>query len=88
MTAAARISSRMGILDESDVLRLTGVIEKAGLPTKIPDLNREDIIAAMKHDKKVRQDKLRFVLLKSIGNAFITDKVSPSLVEEVLAERE
>ena len=38
----------------------------------------------MKHDKKVQQDKLRFVLLKSIGHAFITDEVSPSLVEEVL----
>jgi 3-dehydroquinate synthase len=84
MLAAARISSRMGILDKSDEIRLTNMITKAGLPTKIPNLNTEDIISAMKHDKKVLQDKTRFVLLKSIGNAFITDEVSPSLVEEVL----
>jgi 3-dehydroquinate synthase len=87
MTAAARISSRMGMLDESDVIRLTSVIEKAGLPTEMPDLPMEDVIAAMKHDKKVRQDKIIFVLLKSIGNAFISDEVSRSLVEEVLVGR-
>jgi len=88
MTAAARISCRMGILDESDVIRLTDIIKKAGLPTEMPDLPIEDIIAAMEHDKKVRQDKIMFVLLKSIGDAFITDKVSRSLVEEVLVGRE
>jgi 3-dehydroquinate synthase len=88
MVAAARISSRMGILGESDVVRLGDTIEKAGLPTEMPDLPVEDIISAMKHDKKVRQDKVIFVLLKSIGNAFITDEVSLSLVEEVLATHE
>ncbi|MBA7712929.1 hypothetical protein ES703_121923 [subsurface metagenome] len=38
----------------------------------------------MKHDKKVLKDRVRFVLLKSIGDAFITDEVSPRLVEQVL----
>lgn len=88
MIAAARISSRMGILDKSDVIRLTNVIRKAGLSIEMPDLNIEDIISAMKHDKKVWQDRIRFVLLKSIGNAFITDEVSPSLIEEVLVGHE
>ncbi len=84
MATAARISSRMEILDWDDALRLKDVIKKAGLPTEMPDLNIGEIISAMKHDKKVWQDKVRFVLLKSIGEAFITDKVSLSLVEEVL----
>jgi 3-dehydroquinate synthase len=88
MTVAAKISSRMGILDKSDVIRLTSVIKKAGLPTEMPDLKREDIISAMKHDKKVQQGKIRFVLLKSIGNAFIADDVSLDLVEKVLAGNE
>jgi len=84
MLAAARISNKMGILNKNELIRLKSVIEKAGLPTEMPDLAVEKIIQAMKHDKKVRQDKIRFVLLKSIGNVFITDEVSPSLVEEVL----
>jgi 3-dehydroquinate synthase len=88
MLAAARISSRMGILGEDEVARLAGIIKKAGLPTEIPDLPIEDIIAAMKHDKKVRQGKITFVLLKTIGHAIISDDVSPSIVEEVLVGQE
>lgn len=84
MLAAARISNKMGILDESESMRLKSVIEKGGLPTEMPSLKLEEVIQAMKHDKKVLKDKVRFVLLKSIGNAFITDEVSPHLVEQVL----
>ena len=88
MLAAARISNMMGILDENETRRLRGVINDAGLPTEIPNLKMEDIIQAMKHDKKVFQDKVRFVLLKSIGSAFITDEVGPDLVEQVLVSHE
>jgi len=84
MVAAARISSRMGILDESEVVKLERIIEKAGLPTEMPDLGKEAVMQAMQHDKKVLQDRIRFVLLKSVGNAFISDEVDSSLVEEVL----
>ena len=84
MLAAARISNQMGILDKNELIRLKGVVEKADLPTEMPNLEVEKITQAMKHDKKVRQDKVRFVLLKSIGSVFITDEVSPSLVEGVL----
>ena len=84
MLAAARISSKMGILAEGDLTRLKRVIEKAGLPTEMPNLRVDEVIQAMRHDKKVLNDKVRFVLLKSIGDVFITDEVSPSLIEEVL----
>ena len=38
MLAAARISSKMGTLDENEVVRLKRVIEKAGLSTEMPKL--------------------------------------------------
>ena len=85
MLAAARISNKMGILDEKETARLKNIIEKAGLPTEIPNLKVGEIIQAMRYDKKVLQDRIRFVLLKSIGSAFITDEVNLSLVEEVLS---
>ena len=84
MMAEAKIAGRMGILSENDIVKLEDVIHRAGLPTRIPDLSIEDVMQAMKHDKKVLQDKIRFVLLKSIGHAYINDNVEPSLVEEVL----
>ncbi len=85
MVVAARISREMGLLDKNGLDRLTGIIEKAGLPVKMPGISTEKVMQAMKHDKKVAQDKIRFVLLESIGNAMITDKVTPALVEQVLA---
>lgn len=85
MLAAARISDEMGILDKSELIRLRKIVENAGLPTEMPGIEAERLIQAMKHDKKVLRDKIRFVLLKSIGSAFITDEVSPSLLEKVLA---
>jgi len=88
MLAAARISNQMGILDKNELIRLKGVVEKADLPTEMPNLEVEKITQAMKHDKKVWRDKIRFVLLKSIGSVFITDEVSSSLVKEVLVNEE
>ena len=40
---------------------------------------------AIEHDKKVLREKIRFILPKSIGDVFITDEVSPSLIRQALA---
>jgi len=84
MLAAGRISNKLGMLDRNELVRLKGVIERADLPTEIPNLEVEKIIQAIKHDKKILRGKMRFILPKSIGNAFITDEVSLSLIEQVL----
>jgi len=86
MLVEAKISNKMGILDRDELVRLKSVIERANLPTEIPKLEVEKIIQAMKHDKKILRGKLRFALPQSIGNVFITDEVSPSLIEQALAE--
>ncbi|MGB2876988.1 MAG: 3-dehydroquinate synthase [Dehalococcoidales bacterium] len=88
MVAAARLSHRLGILDGGEVKRLRQLITRAGLPAEIPDLGIEKIMQAMQHDKKVREGRVEFVLLKSIGDTVVTDDVSPSLIREVLAENE
>ena len=86
MLAAARISNKMGIFDRDGIVRLESIIARTGLPTKMPPLEMEKIIQAMRHDKKIREGKLRFVLPRAIGNVFVTDEVNLSLVKEVLGE--
>ena len=86
MLAAARISNKLGILDASELDRLKSVILGAALPTEIPDLDRERLLQAIKQDKKVSGGRIKFILPKSIGDVFITDQVSLSQVEEVLAD--
>ncbi len=85
MAAAAEISNRMGILDESELMRLKHIIARADLPTEMPGLRVEEVIQVTRHAKKVLRDRLRFVLLKSIGEAFITDEVDAVLVKQVLS---
>ncbi len=84
MVAAARISNRMGILPDSEVIRIRELVVRAGLPAELPLLESTRLIHAMKHDKKVLFGKVRFVLPRTIGDVFITDEVSPSVLEQVL----
>jgi len=86
MLAAGRIAAKLGIFDRNELARLKNIIERAGLPTKIVALEARRIIQAMKHDKKILKGKIRFILPRSIGKVFITDEVSPSLVEETLVD--
>ena len=88
MLAAARISNKLGVLDKNELIRLKSVIKRAGLPTQMPNLDVERIIQAIEHDKKVLRGKIRFILPESIGSVFISDEVSLSLVEEVLADED
>ena len=85
MVAAARISHQLGILDENAIARLKSVMERAGLPTRIPNLKKERMVQAITHDKKVLSGKIRFVLPKLIGEALVTE-VTPSLIEQVLVD--
>jgi len=86
MLVEARISNKLGRLDQKEVSRLKSLITRVGLPTEIPGFGIEKLVQAMKRDKKVLQGKIRFALPESIGSVFITDEVSPSLIEETLAE--
>jgi len=86
MLAEARISNKLGKLDQKEISRLKSLLARVGLPIEIPNLKVEELVQAMKHDKKILQGKLRFALPKSIGAVFITNEVSLSLIEEALGE--
>ena len=86
MLVAARISNKLGILNKNAVIRLKGVIARAGLPINLPSLQLKKLVQAMRHDKKILQGKIRFVLPRSIGEVFITDEVSQSIIEQTLVE--
>jgi len=85
MVAENEIARRMGYLDSAAAKRMEKVIKAAGLPARPPALNIKKVMRAMQQDKKVLRGRVRFVLLKSIGEAFIADNVEPALVEEVLS---
>lgn len=85
MVVAGKIAVKMGYWSEEESQRQDQLIMKAGLPTTVPHmLEIEDILEALKSDKKVKSGKVRFVLPETIGKATITDEVSPDIVSEVV----
>lgn len=73
MLMAAVLSQQMGWLNAQEVARIRALIVKAGLPDVAPNLGHEQYLDLMGLDKKVEGGKLRFVLLKAIGNAVISE---------------
>jgi 3-dehydroquinate synthase len=51
--------------------RLRRLVAAAGLPVAPPPVGAKALRAAMDLDKKIQQKKLRFIMLKSIGDAFV-----------------
>ena len=86
MVLAAQTSQRMGWLTEADVGRTRALIRAAGLPDVAPDLGVATWLDYMGHDKKVEGGKLRFVLLKKLGEAVITADVPADVLTGVLTK--
>jgi len=85
MVMAADLSQRLGWLQAADVERARQLIRRARLPVAGPvDMPVDSYMKLMAVDKKVQQGKMRFVLLKAIGEAVITSDVDPALLVKTL----
>ena len=72
---AAELSRRLGWIDSAEVARIERLFERVGLPTHGPALGLPCYLGLMAHDKKVEAGRLRFVLLRGIGQAVVTGDV-------------
>lgn len=84
MVYAAKLSQIMGRCSEDVPRRISTLIEKFGLPTRLPDLKAENIIQSMYLDKKTAHNKIRFILVNDIGSVDIVESVAESLIKEAL----
>jgi 3-dehydroquinate synthase len=66
---ASDLSRRLGLIDDSDVLRIERAVAAAQLPTRIPGFARSAAIECMRGDKKAEAGQIRFILLERIGRA-------------------
>ncbi|MCH5272143.1 MAG: 3-dehydroquinate synthase [Lachnospiraceae bacterium] len=76
MIAAAELSVLRGTLSKEDASRIREMLSSYGMRTKVPALGREDLLSVCHRDKKSDGSKIKFILLDSIGNAFIDSEVS------------
>jgi len=84
MALAARLSLRLGLIGQEEVQRVDSILKAAGLPLRAPDLGVSRYLDLMGHDKKVEGGRIRFVLLKRIGEAFVSADVAGAALADAL----
>jgi 3-dehydroquinate synthetase len=86
LIAAARMAAALEECEPALVTRITTLLERIGLPTRLSGYDPADIAAAMRHDKKRAGSTLRFVIPRRIGEVTTIDDPGPDIVKLALAE--
>lgn len=89
MLMAADLGCRMGDIQPAEVAELRALLIEAKLPVVGPnDMAVADYTSRMQVDKKVLDGRIRLVLLRKIGEAYITSDISLELLEQTLTSGE
>ena len=72
VAAGMLMAAAMSDIEDAERQRLVSLVEAAGLPVDPPAAGAANLREAMKLDKKVQSNKIRFVLLRRLGDAFVT----------------
>ena len=86
MLIAARLSARLGWLQAADVERVRALLERGGLLLSVPQIGSARALDYMQMDKKVRDGRIRLVLLRRLGSAQLADDYDQAALRAVLEE--
>jgi 3-dehydroquinate synthase len=84
---AADLSCRLGWLSAVDVARVRTLLLAAGLPVVPPAMSADEFLRHMAVDKKVKDGKLKLVLMEALGAAVVSG-APEGLLRETLAQGE
>lgn len=85
------LSARMGLCPQETPSRLRAHLRAMGMATDLGDIpgdlpDADALITLMAQDKKVQDGRLRFILARDIGAAFVCDDVPAELLRAVLTD--
>ncbi|WP_306129955.1 3-dehydroquinate synthase [Roseovarius sp. MMSF_3350] len=86
---AFELSSRLGLCSQEDPSRVRAHLRDMNMKVDLSDIagelpNADGLIDLMGQDKKVVDGKLRFILARGIGDAYVADDVDMDVVRKVL----
>jgi 3-dehydroquinate synthase len=86
LLCAFRLSQAYGLCKQDKESELTDTLSSYNLPVRLKkDLPVSELMSSMHSDKKVFQGKLRFVLMHTVGQAFVQEDIQLRKVEEIWA---
>ncbi|MEH6727168.1 MAG: 3-dehydroquinate synthase, partial [Hyphomicrobiales bacterium] len=91
MVLAHQFSAYMNLCSPDDGARVRAHLQAVGLPTSVGDiagdaLDTATLLRFIGQDKKVQRGTLTFILTRGIGEAFVSNDVPSSAVEEFLRQ--
>ncbi len=86
MILACLLSQQLGYLSADDVKRVQMLLRRANLPDSPPVFALDHWLEHMSHDKKVDNGTMRFITLKSLGQAMISTIDNSKILAKVLAD--
>jgi 3-dehydroquinate synthase len=86
MVAAARLAVELRMCDTQLVERIKRVLLRQGLPIRTEGFTEEQVMDAMKHDKKKMKKKLRFAIPKGPGCCVLVEDPPREAVEAAVRE--
>ncbi len=82
---AAEMSARLGLIQENDQHRVNSILDRFELPGSVPkEMTTHRFLDLMAVDKKVRNGRLRLVLLRGLGHGIITSAFSDRILHDTL----
>lgn len=81
---AATMSRESGLMSDADVRRLAALLERAGLPTEAREVEAAAALEHMRIDKKVQAGRIRLVLMRGIGESFVTAQYDDDALRRTL----
>jgi 3-dehydroquinate synthase len=85
LVMAACMSRESGYLTSDQLDRVTRLVARAGLPTHVSSVKPDVAMELMRIDKKVQAGRIRLVLLRGIGSAFVTADYGEPALRHTLA---
>ena len=83
VAAGMMMAAELSGLSETETARLRAMIANAGLPVAPPGIGADEMLHAMGRDKKVQGKSLRFVLLRQLGEAYVTSEYNEALLHSI-----
>ena len=85
VAAGMVMAAQMSGISGEEQGRLKALIDAAGLPSGPPSTGSVQLREAMQMDKKIQAKALRFVLLRSLGDAYVTAEYAESALDDALS---
>jgi 3-dehydroquinate synthase len=77
LRAAAWLSVRLSTLSEAEAEAITALLQRFDLPVKLgAEFETEELLRIARMDKKFEKGRVRFVLLKKLGDAYLSHEVT------------